>query len=142
MRRSPLATGTAGAWLLALSPVLSALLAFGVAAVVFVDPMSSVAGLAAWVGSALLLVWSVLAVIADFRRLGTLGYPSRPSVLWIILGPLPYLISRAVHVHRATGRGSATLWGFFVSSALVGLGVWALFVLVAPSLLVSGGFPF
>lgn len=130
VRRTPLATGTAGAWLLALSPVLNLLLVVGVGALVLSDPLSPVAAISAWIASGLTLAWLVLAVIADFRRLGALGYVSRPSVLWIILGPLPYLISRAVHVHRATGRGSAPLWVYLavsvlVGAAAVGLVLWA-----------------
>ena len=130
VRRTPLATGTAGAWLLALSPVLNLLLVVGVGALVLSDPLSPVAAISAWIASGLTLAWLVLAVIADFRRLGALGYVSRPSVLWIILGPLPYLVSRAVHVHRATGRGSAPLWVYLavsvlVGAAAVGLVLWA-----------------
>jgi len=130
VRRTPLATGTAGAWLLALSPVLWLLLVVGVGALVLADPMSPVAAISAWIASGLTLAWLVLAVVADFRRLGALGYVSRPSVLWIILGPLPYLISRTVHVHRATGRGSAPLWVYLAVSVLVGTAgvgivVWA-----------------
>lgn len=130
VRRTPLATGTAGAWLLALSPVLNLLLVVGVGSLVLADPLSAVAAVSAWVASALMLVWLVLAVVADFRRLGALGYVSRPSVFWIILGPLPYLISRAVHVRRATGRGSAPLWVYLAASVLVGaaavgLALWA-----------------
>lgn len=120
VRRTPLATGTAGAWLLALSPILNLLLVIGVGALVLSDPLSPVAAISAWVASGLTLAWLVLAVVADFRRLGALGYASRPSVFWIILGPLPYLISRAAHVHRATGRGSAPLWVYLVVSVLVG----------------------
>ena len=110
VRRTPLATGTAGAWLLALSPILNLLLVVGVGALVLSDPLSPVAAISAWVASGLTLAWLVLAVVADFRRLGALGYASRPSVFWIILGPLPYLISRAVHVHRATAAVGLVLW--------------------------------
>ncbi|MER3388213.1 MAG: DUF2510 domain-containing protein [Microcella pacifica] len=134
-RRTPQATGTAGAWLLALSPVLTLLLAAGVGALVLSDPLSPVAAIAAWVASGLTLAWLVLAVVADFRRLGALGYASRPSVLWIILGPLPYLISRTVHVHRATGRGSAPLWVYLGVSVLVGAGTVLLMLAFVPGLL-------
>jgi hypothetical protein len=120
VRRTPAATGTAGAWLLAMSPLLTLLFVVGVGALVLADPVSSVAAVAAWLVTGLSLVWLVLAVLADFRRLGALGYTSRPSVFWIILGPLPYLISRTVHVHRATGHGSAPLWAYLVVSLLVG----------------------
>lgn len=126
VRRAPLATGTAGAWLLAFSPLLTLLLVVGVGALVLVDPLSPVAAISAWVASGLTLAWLVLAVVADFRRLGALGYASRPSVFWIILGPLPYLISRTVHVHRATGRGSAPLWVYLAVSALAGAATVAL----------------
>ena len=135
VRRVPLATGTAGAWLLALSPILNLLLAVGVGALVLADPQSPVAVISAWIASALTLAWLVLAAVADFRRLGALGYVSRPSVLWIILGPLPYLISRTVHVHRATGRGSAPLWVYLVVSVAAGAGAVLLVLAFMPGLL-------
>ncbi|MER3389282.1 MAG: DUF2510 domain-containing protein [Microcella sp.] len=139
VRRTPLAAGTAGAWLLALSPLLNLLLAAGVGALVLVDPVSPVSVIVAWIATALVLVWLVLAVIADFRRLGALGYASRPSVFWIVLGPLPYLISRTVHVRRGSGRGSGPLWVFLVVSVLAGAaGVGFLLWMGAGTLTVPG----
>lgn len=72
-----------------------------------------------------MLIWVVIAVIADFRRLGALGHEYRPSVAWILVGPLMYLIARAIHVVRTTGRGSAPTWVYLVLSIVVGAALGA-----------------
>jgi hypothetical protein len=132
--RTPASTATLGVWLLVFSPFLILLLVAGVGALVLADPVSTIAAVAGWTASVLTLVWLALAVISDFRRLGALGYHSRPSVLWIVLGPLPYLISRAVHVHRATGRGSASLWTYLLVSLLTAAGAALLALSAAAAL--------
>lgn len=120
--RSVTGVATAGAWMLALSPlVVLGLLALGWTLTDSGTSSSTtiVAGSFAFV----LLVYIVIAVIADFRRLGALGHEYRPSVLWILVSPLMYLIARAIHVHRTTGRGSAPTWTYVVLSIVAGAAV-------------------
>ncbi|MDO9590306.1 MAG: hypothetical protein Q7J04_04105, partial [Microcella sp.] len=49
----------------------------------------------------------------------------RPSVLWILVGPLMYLIARAIHVMRTAGRGAAPTWVYVVLSLVAGAAIGA-----------------
>ncbi len=110
---------TGGAWMLALVPLVQlGLLALGW---VLTDGGSSSSTVT--IGSGLggvLVLWVLIATIADFRRLGTLGHEYRPSFFWILVGPLMYLIARAIHVYRTTGSGVAPTWVYIVLSVVVG----------------------
>ncbi len=121
-QRTVTGVSTAGAWMLALSPVLHAgLLALGWAVTEGgASPMTTLIGAAL---GAVAVLWVVLSVILDFRRLGALGHEFRPSVAWILLGPFFYLTARAIHVYRTTKRGTAPTWVFVVLAAVVGAGV-------------------
>ena len=115
---------TGGAWMLALSPLLAlGLLALGW---VLTDggTSSSTTIIGAGLGAAL-LAWVLIATITDFRRLGALGHEYRPSVAWILVGPLMYLIARAIHVVRTTGRGAGPAWTYAVLSIVVGAALGA-----------------
>lgn len=117
--RTVTGVSTGGAWMLALSPLVT--LGLLVLGWVLTDSGTSSSTLV--IGSSLgaaLVAWIVIATIADFRRLGTLGHEYRPTVFWILLGPLMYLIARAIHVVRTTGRGAAPTWVFALLSIVAG----------------------
>jgi hypothetical protein len=110
--------------MLALSP----LLALGLLALGWVLTDGGTSSSTTIIGTALgaaLLAWVLIATITDFRRLGALGHEYRPSVLWILVGPLMYLIARAIHVLRTTGRGAAPTWVYVVLSVVVGAALGA-----------------
>lgn len=112
---------TAGAWMLALSPVLQlglaglgwALTAGGTSPATVV--ITAVLGLIA-------VLWIVVAAVLDYRRLGALGHEFRPSVVWILLGPFFYLMARAIHVYRTTRTGTAPTWVYLALVVVVGVG--------------------
>ena len=66
------------------------------------------------------LLWVVIGAILDYRRLGALGHEFRPTVFWIALGPLFYLLARAIHVYRTTRSGTAPTWVYVICAVLVG----------------------
>lgn len=110
---------TAGAWMLALSPLFQVgLLALGWA--LSGGGTSAVTSLVAGGLALVAVLWIVLGAVADYRRLGALGHEYRPSILWILLGPLMYLVARAIHVYRTAGRGVAPTWVYLVLSIVVG----------------------
>lgn len=118
-QRAVTGVSTGGGWMLALSPLLQlALLSFGW--VLTAGGTAPTTLLLVSIFGAVYLVWILLATLLDFRRLGALGHEYRPSVAWILLGPLMYLVARAIHVYRTTGRGVAPTWVFVIVSALVG----------------------
>lgn len=115
---------TGGAWMLAITP----LLALGLLALGWVLTEGGTTSTTTIIGSALgaaLLAWVLIATIADFRRLGALGHEYRPSVAWILLGPLMYLIARSIHVVRTAGRGGGPAWVYVVLTLVVGAGLAA-----------------
>lgn len=136
---APTRSGTVSAWMLAFSPLIALLLLVGalLAATVLAGgalsasaaPLSALAadttGLAILGGvllaiPLLLIVWVVL----DRRALSRFGFQQRASGFWILLGPLFYLIARAVATRRE-GRGSASpAWvhvGVIVTVAALGV---------------------
>jgi hypothetical protein len=122
--RTVTGVATGGAWMLALSPLLQlGLLALGW---VLTDggTSSSTTIIASALGFAL-IAWVVIGAIADFRRLGALGHEFRPSVAWILVGPFMYLIARAIHVLRTTGKGVSPTWVYFVLTIVVGAALGA-----------------
>lgn len=122
--RAVTGVATAGAWMLALSPVLVlGLLALGWA--LTESGTSRSTGVVAGSFAFVLIIYIVLAVIADFRRLGALGHEYRPSVLWVLMSPLMYLIARAIHVRRTTGRGTAPTLVYIMLSVVVGAAIGA-----------------
>lgn len=113
---------TAGAWMLALSPVLQlGLLGLGWA--VTEGGASSATGVIATALATVALLWVVLSAILDYRRLGSLGHEFRPSVAWILLGPFFYLMARAIHVYRTARRGTGPTWVYLVLATVVGAAV-------------------
>lgn len=120
---------TGGAWMLALSPLMTlGLVALGWWLTEGGTTMSTVfivGGL--WAFS---LIVILIATISDYRRLGVLGHDHRASVAWILIGPSLYLLVRAVHVHRTLRSGTAPTWVYFVLTFVVGavLSTLALFI--------------
>lgn len=110
---------TAGAWMLALSPVLQlALVGLG-----WAITSGGTTAATPIIGAALgvvAVVWIVLAAVLDYRRLGALGHEFRPSVAWILLGPFFYLMARAIHVYRTSRRGTAPTWVYLALAFVVG----------------------
>lgn len=117
-QRTVTGVSTGGVWMLAITPLLQlGLLALGWAVT---DGGTSAATSAIGSGlGAALLAWVVIGVVLDFRRLGALGHDYRPSVFWLLLSPLMYLIARAIHVQRTTGRGTAPTWVHVMLSIVV-----------------------
>lgn len=113
---------TAGAWMLALSPVLQ----LGLLGLGWAVTEGGTSTATTVIGSALgavALVWIILSTILDYRRLGALGHEFRPSVAWILLGPFFYLMARAIHVFRTTRRGTGPTWVYLVLTIVVGASV-------------------
>lgn len=124
---------TGGAWMLALSPLVQlALICLGW--VLSGGGTSAVTSLVTGGLALVAVLWVVLGAVADYRRLGALGHEFRPSILWILLGPLMYLVARAIHVYRTAGRGVAPTWVYLVLSIVVGAAVSALATALAMSL--------
>jgi hypothetical protein len=117
-QRTVTGVSTGGVWMLAITPLLQlGLLALGWAVT---DGGTSAATPAIGSGlGAALLAWVVIGVVLDFRRLGALGHDYRPSVFWLLLSPLMYLIARAIHVQRTAGRGTAPTWVHVMLSIVV-----------------------
>lgn len=109
---------TAGAWMLALSPVL-VLGLLGLGWAVTEGGTSTAAPVIAAALGVVAVVWIVLAAVLDYRRLGALGHEFRPSVAWILLGPFFYLMARAIHVYRTSRRGTAPTWVYLVLAVIV-----------------------
>lgn len=73
----------------------------------FADPtVAALVGGALILAAVLVILWAVL----DRRTLGRRGFAERASAAWIIIGPLPYLIARAVATANSGRRGGAPLW--------------------------------
>lgn len=73
-----------------------------------------------WVGGALLpLLWSIAFAVRDRNKLESWGYQARPSLAWLLLGPLAYLIARTVRIHQRVRRGSLPLWMLVINSVLI-----------------------
>jgi hypothetical protein len=109
----PAQWNTVWVWLLAFSTLLLTLAYAATFAVVSTGTpttvLTSVAVLA--VGS---FVLEILFALADRRKLLSWGHLQPASVWWILLGPLFYLIFRAVAVRREVGRGLAPLITYIV----------------------------
>jgi hypothetical protein len=110
---------TAGAWMLALSPVLQLGLV-GLGWAITSGGTTTATPIIAPTLGVVALVWIVLAVVLDYRRLGALGHEFRPSVAWILLGPFFYLMARAIHVYRTSRRGTAPTWVYLALAIVVG----------------------
>lgn len=108
-QRTVTGVSTGGAWMLAISPLL--LLGLGALGWAVTDGGASSAStvILSSLGGAF-VAWIIVAVVLDFRRLGALGHDYRPSVFWLLVSPLMYLIARAIHVQRTIGRGTAPTW--------------------------------
>lgn len=148
----PSSSTTVSAWMLAVSPIITLALVIGAifgAALLLATAGSTAAPsvivgasgylpistaeqltnptVAALILGALLLaalltvVWAVL----DRRALRDRGFSERASAAWIILGPLPYLIARAVATANSGRRGAGPLWTH------LGVGVLLAVVMVA-----------
>jgi hypothetical protein len=104
----PAQWNTVWVWLLALSSLLLTL-----SYIVFFAVESTVAPTTELISLVVLVsgvfVLEILFAAADRRKLVRWGYLRPASVWWILLGPLFYLIFRAVAVRREVGRGLAPL---------------------------------
>ena len=113
---------TGGSWMLALSP----LLLLGLAALGWWLTEGGASSITPYVAGGLGtagLLWIIVGVILDYRRLGALGHEFRPSVGWIVVGPFFYLMARAIHVYRTTRSGTGPTWVYVVSALLVGAAI-------------------
>lgn len=143
-----LRSSTGAAWMLALAPLVAALvLALAnleriIPALPMLEPLSialgpldvvaglipaAIAPFLPLAGAAIGWLAVVLIAVADRARLRSIGHGTRPSILWaLLLGPLAYLIARAV----ALKRGAAPVWVSAVVSIVVGAAVGASAVLL------------
>jgi hypothetical protein len=119
---------TGSAWVLALSPVLTAAIAVGTALLAITGSINEAQTRWYVIGANLvLLAVLLLSTIADRRALRAAGYPSTASEFWLLLTPLAYLIARTVSVRSVLGRGGAPLWTHIGLTAAAGaLGVGAM----------------
>ena len=108
--RAPARTATGSVWLVALTPLLTLVLAIVAAYIYFYVAATPVV-----VALALVLPYllSILWALGDGRALTSRGF-SAPSPAWALLGALGYLIVRRVRV-----SGSGPLAMFLVIGALV-----------------------
>ena len=124
----PTAWSTAGSWWLAFLPWIAA-------AIALVDRLL-VATLwpfdVEWLHVAALALYVLImlvAVISDRGQLVAWRHERAASGLWILLGPLVYLIARTISTHRNVRRGMAPLIVFLVNCVAVlaaDYGVWVL----------------
>ncbi|NEM90104.1 DUF2510 domain-containing protein [Galbitalea soli] len=133
---------TVSVWLLAVSPIVFAVLLIGIGPFVLAglfDINASAFGylVPAVLGLVLPLLLCTAWVMRDRRQLQEFGFRRLPSPFWILLGPLAYLIARTVHVMGTVRRGGGPLWTYL--AIVVGSTVltFALRVLVL-ALLTSG----
>ncbi|MBI5161093.1 MAG: DUF2510 domain-containing protein [Micrococcales bacterium] len=131
-RRDRTSATTGSVWLLALSPVLTAgvVVAWLMVGAGMGLPPVTLLGV-----TPILALVTILFAVADARTLAARGVPAA-SAWWILLGPVVYLIARAVTVRRSGASGIAPLAVNVVVSALVGaivgLGSVALVATFAP----------
>jgi hypothetical protein len=132
---APMRWNTPGAIAVAFTPLVGLIASVGVVAVALLTP-------GAWwwsIGAALLpLLWTIAFAVRDRKKLEAWGYDTLPSLGWLLLGPLAYLIARTVRVHQRVGRGSLALWLFIINSVLVSAVIVALGVGVGASLASRG----
>lgn len=132
-RRDRVTAQTPAAWLLAVSPLLWAIFS------VFWTMLAVPAGMPAipwWIALPALIVLTVLFAALDARALRQRGV-SAPSVAFILLSPLAYLIARAVVVRRSGASGIGPLVMNILSSAL--LGAFLALAVMGALVLASGG---
>jgi hypothetical protein len=105
----PAQWNTVGGWLIAFSSIVFGIVAAIVSAIAIPSNDSNLT-LATIVGGAIvaLLVLFVFAEL-DRRALRRFGYTHTASILWMLLGPLIYLILRKVAIGREVRRGYAPL---------------------------------
>ena len=121
------AWSTAGSWFLGFLPWIGVAVVLGDAQLQTVWPFDR-----AWldlVAAALYVLIVLLAVISDRAQLVAWGHDRPASGLWILLGPLVYLIVRTVSVYRNVRRGAGPLVVFLVNCGLVWVvdyGIWML----------------
>lgn len=110
---------TGGSWMLALAPLVH----LGLVALAWwlTEGATTTLTTAVVTGIAVAgVLWVVIGVVTDYRRLGVLGHRFRPSVAWILLGPFFYLMVRAIHVYRTARSGTAPTWVYVVFALIVG----------------------
>lgn len=123
----PIAWSTAGSRWLAFLPWIGVAIAVADGSLQTVWPFD-----VEWLHVAALSLYLLIvlvAVISDRGQLVAWRHDRPASGLWILLGPLGYLIARAVSVHRNVRRGVAPLVVFLGNCAVVltvDYGVWVL----------------
>jgi hypothetical protein len=122
VRDVPSPAGTLAVWALAFTPIIS--IGLLVTAGLLLRDTSLAGGNTALLFAALALYALVFALATrDNTVLARRGHRHRAQPSWALLGALPYLIVRTVHVRRETGVGTAPLW------------MWVLTLLCAAALL-------
>jgi hypothetical protein len=106
----PGSSNTAGVWIVALSPIYSALLVLVALFLIYQNPSAIEIIYVADVGaSGVVAAIIVFAAARDRRALFLRGYDNPASFWWALLNPV-YLIVRTVRVLREVHRGGAPLW--------------------------------
>jgi hypothetical protein len=121
---------TGSVWAIATIPLWATLLVVGL--IIGLGELYSTF-LSAFTGVVLFVLTAVLAV-HDRRVLLSELHKSAASAWWILLGPLFYLLVRAIHVSRNVGHGWAPFVVYLVSSlvpAAALLGFSSLYLLIA-----------
>ena len=117
---TPVRWNTPGAVALSFAPWIGVIAAAGILALSGFGSQ----GWWRWVGASLLpLLWSIAAAVRDRKKLAGWGFETLPSLGWLLLGPLAYLIARTVRVYQRVRKGSLALWLFIINSALVSAAV-------------------
>jgi hypothetical protein len=131
---------TASAWVLAFSPLYTTIaLALIVILTVAGADLSKAtsATFVAILGIAIVLVLvDILLAISDRRKLRSSGFLQTASVWWILLGPVVYLIVRAVNIWREVRHGIAPMITYIVVAVVSGVLIG---ILAALSVIASQG---
>jgi hypothetical protein len=103
---------TASAWILAFSPLYTS----AVIVLIFIltaagNPSNATPATSGSIFGAdiVLIIVEVLLAVSDRRKLRSYGFQQTASVWWILLGPVIYLIVRAVNVWREARHGIAPM---------------------------------
>lgn len=109
---TPTRSHTAAVWILAFLPYVQIVAAGAVLTVLGRDDQALLL-----LAVSFLLITFVLA-IRDSSVLRREGYRRAPQSAWALLGPLAYLIARAVTIKRQNGSPTSALWVWIINSLL------------------------